>query len=165
MDQPPLFELLPRPEPGKRCCRCKAWKPLTEFNRMSKSPDGRQAQCRECNRQYHYDNWERHMAQIKARNRRVTNDNKRRLWDYLLDHSCVDCGESDPVVLEFDHLRDKWKNVTQLLRGHCWETILTEIEKCDVVCANCHRRRTNMRAESWRTHGLPALPGEFDFDE
>jgi len=144
---------------------CKQWKFLGEFNRMTRSPDGRQAQCRECNRQYHYDHWDRHMAQIKQRNRRVTAENKQQMWDYLLEHPCVDCGESDPVVLEFDHLRDKWKNVTQLLRGHSWETVMAEIEKCEVVCANCHRRRTCDRARGWRTHGIRVVDDANFFDD
>ena len=64
---------------------------------------------------------------------------------YLETHPCVDCGESDPIVLEFDHRdgTDKVRAVSQLVTENCgWEKILTEIEKCDVRCANCHRRRT-----------------------
>ena len=68
---------------------------------------------------------------------------------YLLEHPCVDCGETDPVVLDFDHLRDKTKNVSALLKS-TWTRILREIEKCDVVCANCHRRRTASRGGFFR---------------
>jgi hypothetical protein len=59
---------------------------------------------------------------------------------------CVDCGESDPRVLEFDHLRDKSFGIANGLRDHNWQAVLDEIAKCDVVCANCHRRRTAQRA-------------------
>lgn len=68
---------------------------------------------------------------------------------YLLEHPCVDCGESDPVVLDFDHLRDKTKNVTAMLNS-TWPRIRREIEKCEVVCANCHRRRTAARGGFYR---------------
>jgi L-lysine 2,3-aminomutase len=165
MDQPPLFELFSQPEPGKRCCHCKAWKPLTDFNRMSKSLDGRQARCRECNKAYHYENWERHMSQIRGRTKRVTRENQRNILEYLLAHPCVDCGESDPVVLQFDHLRDKRKNVGAMIRGYPWSTILEEIEKCVVRCANCHARRTMSNVNSWRTHGIREDDGTLAFDE
>ena len=91
----------------KRCCTCKQVKPLDDFNRMKRSKDGRQGSCRDCNKAYHYAHWERHMAQIRQRSERVVAENKRRMIEYLREHPCVDCGEADIIVLEFDHLRDK----------------------------------------------------------
>lgn len=67
------------------------------------------------------------------------------LVDYLREHPCADCGETDPVVLEFDHLRDKKFGIGKGFRERKWESVLEEIAKCDVVCANCHRRRTAKR--------------------
>jgi len=67
------------------------------------------------------------------------------LIEYFASHPCVDCGESDPVVLEFDHLEEKSFNIAKGLRDRSWEALVTEIAKCDVVCANCHRRRTAVR--------------------
>lgn len=74
------------------------------------------------------------------------------MLDWLAEHPCVDCGEDDIVVLEFDHLRDKEFNITtKVVKGYTWESILkTEIPKCEVVCCNCHRRRTNKRANTRR---------------
>ena len=46
------------------------------------------------------------------------------------------------MVLEFDHLRDKRFNIGAALPYRNWAELLAEIEKCEVVCANCHRRRT-----------------------
>ena len=61
---------------------------------------------------------------------------------YCEIHPCVDCGEKDIVVLEFDHVRGKKLFVIGSIRiDKPWEAILTEVEKCDVRCANCHRRR------------------------
>lgn len=57
---------------------------------------------------------------------------------------CVDCGEVDPIVLEFDHLRDKEFNLAHYAKAS-WERLHAEIAKCEVVCANCHRRRTHSR--------------------
>ena len=63
----------------------------------------------------------------------------------------MDCGQNDPVVLEFDHLRDKRFNVGSGLPYRNWESILAEIQKCEVVCANCHRRRTSRRIGAVRS--------------
>jgi hypothetical protein len=65
------------------------------------------------------------------------------LIEYLSDHPRVDCGEADIVVLEFDHQRDKLFTVSVLCReGYSLEKLKQEVAKCEVVCANCHQRRT-----------------------
>lgn len=59
---------------------------------------------------------------------------------------CVDCGITNHIMLDFDHLRDKKYNVSRMIHdGFSWKAILKEIEKCEVVCANCHRLRTHYR--------------------
>ena len=78
---------------------------------------------------------------------------------YLETHPCIDCGEDDWVVLEFDHVRgEKYQagrrkmGVAQLAcDGYKLETIIAEIEKCDVRCRNCHARITYQRHDGcWR---------------
>jgi hypothetical protein len=65
----------------------------------------------------------------------------RRLRAYLMAHPCVDCGESDHRVLEFDHSLGK-KRVDVWKISHCaWSTVKKEMGKCEVRCANCHARR------------------------
>lgn len=60
---------------------------------------------------------------------------------YKKDHPCVRCGEIDYRCLTFHHLRDKKHNVSQMpSSGFRLETILKEIAKCEVLCANCHAR-------------------------
>ena len=137
----------------KRCCTCGELKPLEEFNRLSRAKDGRQPSCRECNRKWHAANREHHNALIHARNKRLRSEKRRLMFEYLSIHPCVDCGESDPLVLEFDHVRGRKRlNVSDLLnRDYPWSTVLREIEKCEVVCANCHRRRTYGRLRTYRS--------------
>lgn len=76
-----------------------------------------------------------------------------RIAAHLADHPCVDCGERDVRCLEFDH-RDpatKVAEVTTLLRLNAdWARVQAEIAKCDVRCANCHRRVTVERGGWWR---------------
>lgn len=67
------------------------------------------------------------------------------LFSFLSQKKCIDCGEKDPVVLEFDHKirAKKFKGVASMLAGHySWKSVLAEIQKCDIRCANCHRRKT-----------------------
>jgi hypothetical protein len=66
---------------------------------------------------------------------------------------CVDCGyAAHPAALDFDHTTDeKVTNIAALVsRNAKWETILAEIEKCEVVCSNCHRIRTVERRRGVR---------------
>jgi hypothetical protein len=142
----PLFPI----DALKKCCTCKQTKPLDAFNVLRRSKDGHQPSCRECNAAYHRSHWERHMAQIRERRDRRRAAAKAFIIGYLKAHPCVDCGETDIVVLEFDHLRDKRANVSTLIgRSELWR-IEEEIAKCDVVCCNCHRRRTARRGSWYR---------------
>ena len=65
---------------------------------------------------------------------------KEYVWDYLSKHPCVRCSETNPIVLEFHHRGDKDIEVSRLIgRGASLDTLIAEIAKCDVLCANCHR--------------------------
>lgn len=64
---------------------------------------------------------------------------RRIVYNYLLSHPCVDCGNKDPIVLTFDHLRDKEFEICNGVRkGFSIKRILNEMQKCEVRCANCH---------------------------
>ncbi len=67
---------------------------------------------------------------------------------YLVGHPCVDCGETDVRVLEFDHRGHKRLAVSLMIRTQPWPNIEREILKCEVRCANCHRRKT-LRELGW----------------
>ena len=68
------------------------------------------------------------------------------IQEYKQNSGCVDCGEHYPYyVLQFDHVRgEKSGNISKMV-NETLETIKTEIEKCEVVCANCHMFRTHAR--------------------
>jgi hypothetical protein len=77
---------------------------------------------------------------------------REKLLQYLLENPCVECGESDPRVLDFDHIdpSTKTKTVSRFLAGHAgWDKIMSEIDKCRVLCANCHRRHTYKQQNYW----------------
>jgi hypothetical protein len=74
-----------------------------------------------------------------------------RIDEYLATHPCVDCGEQNIALLDFDHLQDKVNNVSNMVRdGSSWDEIAREIEKCAVRCANCHARVTASRVGAYR---------------
>lgn len=95
-------------------------------------------------------NRERYIEQARVSKQKLRLERPTYLMEFFESHSCVDCGERDPVVLEFDHLPEKSFAIGQALTRKRWQTILKEIEKCEVVCANCHRRRTARRKGSLR---------------
>lgn len=132
----------------KRCDNCGEIKSLAEFNRNRTKTDGLQTQCRACSniesRRYYEADKKAHLARVTKNKRERKIENRSRVVAYLACHPCVDCGEADIVVLEFDHVRgEKTTDVSRMIsKGYVWKTIAAEIEKCDVRCANCHRRRT-----------------------
>jgi len=77
------------------------------------------------------------------------------LNNYLKSHPCVDCGEPDLIVLDFDHVRgEKVSEVARMFHSmYSMEKVFLEISKCDVVCSNCHRRRTARRGKGWLRSG------------
>ena len=84
-----------------------------------------------------------------ARRQRVRNEARRHVFEYLSTHPCVDCGETDIVVLDFDHQGDKTEEINAMIAaGKPWALILAEIEKCEVVCSNDLHRRT-AKAFGW----------------
>lgn len=133
----------------RRCGRCEREKPLEDFAWRRKERGQRDNYCRPCRAAYkqeHYAaNRQRYIDQAMARKRVMVEERIEFLVAFLREHPCADCGETDPVVLEFDHLRDKKFNVAAGLRDREWQSVLDEMAKCDVVCANCHRRRTARR--------------------
>ena len=102
--------------------------------------------CRSAHGREHYEaNKARYIKQAAEQKRRVGLERTQFLIEFFESHPCADCGETDPVVLEFDHLRDKVFNISSSFRERAWHSILAEMEKCEVVSANCHRRRTARR--------------------
>lgn len=76
------------------------------------------------------------------------------------ERGCIDCGYNEhPVALQFDHVGDDKKgNVSNLIRSdYSWKTILKEIDKCEVRCANCHAVVTARRKSSYRG-SAPSVP-------
>ncbi len=122
------------------CSKCEEEKPLSEFWVVSSKgklgPDGQlYSHCREC---------------VRARVRGTQAKKRAWLTKHKLDHGCADCGYSEhPAALDFDHLpeHEKMFGVKDGIASVSWERLRAEVEKCEVVCANCHRVRTHERRQ------------------
>jgi hypothetical protein len=105
---------------GRRCGRCKCEKPVDEFAWRRKARGQRDNYCRPCRADYkqeHYAaNRQRYTDSADRRRRRVVAERVVLLVEFLREHPYVDCGEADPLVLEFDHLRDKEFGVAKGVR-------------------------------------------------
>lgn len=143
-------------EASKRCTKCGETKTLDAF---AKRPTGRpQSWCRECRRAwdreaYHEDPVRRTAVASTRRTNRAKNVqvNRAFLLDYFRSHPCVDCGEADVAVLEFDHVRgEKEWNISRMMEM-APSRVRAEVAKCDVRCGNCHRRKT-AREKNWWIH-------------
>lgn len=131
----------------KKCNSCKQEKLLDCFGNNAKRPDGKQPCCRDCSKArdkkyYHGDPKRKEV--IKQARREAKNRNKMFLLRYLLSHPCIDCGESDPIFLDFDHVRGKKVMAVSIMATHGWsiDGLTKEIDKCEVRCVKCHRLKT-----------------------
>lgn len=152
----------------KTCTICTLSFPLDQFNRKSSAKDGLQNVCRPCNRassrRYYKENPGKHREAVSARNRIEKDKLQQLLGQYLLDHPCVDCGQTDIRLLDCDHRGDEIKRleVSKMIAGqYKWAVILNELSKCDTRCRNCHILKTYERAGSrdWRTRFMAAQEG------
>lgn len=116
----------------RTCPRCGLSKPPKDWYKWKGS------YCKECSREIVrkrlYENYKARLAIVNT----------------FKDKPCADCGVSyPPCVMDFDHVRGKKSKAVSLLIGACapMKRIIEEIEKCEVVCANCHRLRTASRKE------------------
>ena len=147
----------------KKCSRCNHRLPVTDFNWKVKNVR-RASYCKNCSREYirnHYKkNRQYYIEKARKRNLELRQRARKYIWSYLLAHPCVDCGETDVLVLEFDH-RDKSRksgNVGCIIRSTgSLEQLIEEISKCDVRCANCHRRKTEKERISWKLSYAPVV--------
>jgi hypothetical protein len=101
---------------------------------------GKRKRCDDCTRLHNNKRARLNKAQAGLKNKTL-------VYRYLLSNPCLECGESDPMVLQFDHLPGYKKSfeISRAYRNKSWVSIQEEIKKCQVLCANCHQRTTKIR--------------------
>lgn len=137
----------------KTCNRCNTEKPLSEFNK--KRASGVQPYCRPCQGEYQR---EYYLTERPAVLENIYSNRKKRkkeirlfLAEFYESHPCVDCGETDITVLDFDHLLEKNFGINKALADAMpIEKIQAELQNGEVRCSNCHRKITAERTRNWR---------------
>lgn len=140
-----------------KCNKCKRKKEPEDFSFKDKKNGRRAKVCKACNKKYrkkyYHANKEKSIRHSKITTDNLRIRNKQFVWDYLKENPCVDCDESDPIVLEFDHREGekKIKDISRMVnQSFSLEKIKEEIKKCDVRCANCHRKKTCQRGNFYK---------------
>jgi len=145
--------------PEKECTKCGLVKLVREFGTLRKrNRVYSDSWCRNCRKSYlrkyiktdrGRSNRRRYVAASLATIRQGAKNRKeerRKKLEGLKKAPCTDCGGTfPPVCMDFDHTQGrKHRGVARML-GYSWARILEEVSKCDLVCANCHRVRTQVR--------------------
>lgn len=134
----------------KRCSRCKETKGYEAFNVCSDKPDGYNHYCKVCAREVAALWYEKNKERKRAKEFERYSETWKFIIAYLKKHPCVKCGEKDPLVLEFDHIDRTTKefDIGRAIRfSYTLEDIKKEMRKCQVLCTNCHRRKTATEAK------------------
>jgi hypothetical protein len=135
----------------KVCRGCGENKPLIEYHKYTRSSDGHQARCKVCKSGHYRENKESYRNNIRAADKKRLLEVRTYILQYLLNHPCQ-CGQSDPLLLEFDHNEpaNKFMTISQMVRDrYGLSKIKEEIEKCTVRCLYCHRKRTAEQFGWW----------------
>lgn len=134
----------------KKCGSCKQLLSLSEFNANKARKDGLQGECRTCTKEYYKKYYESRRPQEIARLRVSNKRRQKSIAEFVnlqKNKPCMDCGISYPsYVMDFDHLGNKIASIAVMVQEmRSIAKIQAEINKCDLVCANCHRERTHGR--------------------
>lgn len=131
----------------KTCSTCHKEKVIKDFNWKNKTKKIVQSFCRNCQKEIlkkHYlDNKKYYFNKNQKRRIEIKNF----INQYKENKPCADCGIIYPVwVMDFDHLSNKKYNIARMSSGGVSiKKVLIEINKCEIVCSNCHRMRTYNR--------------------
>ena len=134
----------------KICTKCNQELDINLFSRKGNYKDGSfkyQCVCKQCSKIYKDEHYKRnktkYIEKIADYKKAQRDKNLIKLIEFFKLNPCVDCGENNPLVLEFDHLYDKKYTISKKLSaGLNWESLLKEINKCEVRCSNCHKIKT-----------------------
>jgi len=137
---------------SKYCKRCDLTLSTEKFTKSSARYDGLQTYCRECMKKYRIEYYSRNKQSHYDRNKKSQAQARQYVLDIKNSNPCSDCGcyyKDEPWLLEFDHLpgTDKTGTVSSIVNSYgVGKRLSEEIEKCELVCLICHRRRTANRA-------------------
>lgn len=127
----------------KKCTKCQRELPLDNFRWKNKSEGRRHAQCKECQRAQEKQHYQE--SRERRESVRMTADYQKSTNMYLVNKArqvgCKKCGEKRLYVLDFHHRNsdEKIETINHMIKSASAQILQRELEKCDVLCANCHR--------------------------
>jgi hypothetical protein len=123
---------------------CKLEKSEIEFVWKNMALGIRLQVCKECQREKSKKHYHANKQAYVNRKKMYVKEVQLKVREFKTMKGCFDCGETDFRCLDFDHIDPKTKigNVSTLAYGWSYEKLLSEMEKCQVRCSNCHRKRT-----------------------
>lgn len=127
----------------KYCCQCKREKPISAFGKNKRKKDGLAVWCKECRNGYTRHWYSEGIHAVEHKQRVQKNKEEYRQWFQQLKagKQCCRCPESNPACLDFHHTGKKDFSVSQWQRlGTSKKRLLAEVEKCIILCSNCHRK-------------------------
>lgn len=133
----------------KICPKCRLDLPVDKFGPNKRRRDGLQGACRECMKQYRKDHYHNNKTPYLDRAKAQKASIKAILKDLKEKDPCADCGVRYPYyVMHYDHLglEEKILEISRLRQQGNLAKLLREIEKCELVCSNCHAERTYRRS-------------------
>ena len=125
----------------KQCSSCQEEKLLSNFRKDKTQTSGYQPRCKICARQAGSVTYQKYREKTIARNYERQKAARQLVSNYRETHSCTYCDENDPVCLDFHHRDPKTKSFKlSSVTTQSTKTIMEEIKKCVLICANCHRK-------------------------
>lgn len=83
-------------------------------------------------------------AKILEKERNRSSNNRRAFYEWKKTLSCENCGENHSACIEFHHVDSSKKDYTiSRMAGKSMKSIMKEVSKCKILCANCHRKLHN----------------------
>ena len=144
----------------RNCRSCIIAKPLSEFGVRRASADGLMKVCKSCNREKQKAQYSNNKKYYLDRNRDLRTVNRGKYKASKEGKPCAMCHNSFPqVCMDYDHVDPSTKKmcVAQML-GHSWSAIQEEIDKCVLLCSNCHRIKTYETTERQVQHKITTSP-------
>jgi len=123
----------------KTCTKCNIKKDESDFVYKNKSKGVRQSICKECQKSYKLKHYYKNKDAHYKRNK-ITEDKLKKYADDIKMKGCTLCDEKEISCMDFHHLRDKSDVVAKIIKQGSIKKLKEEIEKCVVLCANCHRK-------------------------
>lgn len=142
----------------KTCSKCEITQSLDSFSKRNSKKNTYQSWCKKCLRSHNrktYQTKPDRRNQVKANTAKYRAEVEDFLFSFLSKNPCTHCGENRILALEFDHLFNKDFNIAEsIYRGMSLARVKKEVNKCQVLCANCHRIKTALDIGNWKTRRL-----------